>query len=75
MNQIREYLKRPLILGIVCGVAGLIIGLIIGWGLWPVQWTDAAPSDLHPGFQDMWLRMAINSYGKTADAPKAQQEF
>ena len=75
MNQIREYLKRPLIIGIVGVVAGLIIGLIIGWGLWPVQWTDAAPSDLHPGWQDVWLKMAIISYNATGDAQNAKVEY
>ena len=76
MNQIREYLKQPLIMGIVGFVAGLIIGLVVlGWGLWPVQWSDAAPANLHPGYQDYWVRMAIVSYGATGDAATAKVEF
>jgi hypothetical protein len=75
MDQIREYLKRPLVIGIVGIVAGLIIGLIIGWGIWPVQWINAAPSNLHPGWQDMWMKMAIYSYGATLDASTAKVEF
>ena len=75
MNQIREYLKRPLVIGILGIVVGLIVGLVIGWGLWPVQWTDAAPINLHPGWQDMWLKMAIISYGATGDAATAKVEF
>ncbi len=75
MDQIREYLKRPLIIGIVGVVAGLIIGLIIGWGIWPVQWTNASPANLHPGYQEMWLRMAIISYGATGDAATAKVEY
>jgi flagellar basal body-associated protein FliL len=76
MNQIREYLKRPLVIGIVGFVVGLIIGLVVlGWWLWPVQWTDASPSDLHPGYQEMWVRMAIISYGVTGDAANAKTEF
>jgi hypothetical protein len=76
MNQIREYLKRPLIIGIVGFVLGLIIGLVVlGWWLWPVQWTDASPTDLHPGYQEMWLRMAIISYGATFDTSNAKTEF
>jgi len=75
MNQIREYLKRPLVIGILGVVVGLIVGLVIGWGLWPVQWTDAAPTNLHPGWQDMWLKMAIISYGATGDAATAKVEF
>jgi hypothetical protein len=75
MNQIREYLKRPLIIGILGIVVGLLIGLVIGWKVWPVQWIDAGPSNLHPGYQEMWLRMAIISYGKTNDATNAKVEF
>lgn len=76
MNQIREYLKRPLITGIAGLVVGLIFGLVVlGWWLWPVQWTDASPTDLHPGYQEMWLRMAIISYGQTGDASNAKVEF
>lgn len=72
---IREYLKRPLVIGILGVVVGLIIGLIIGWGLWPVQWTNASPANLHPGYQDMWLRMVIITYGVTGDAATAKVEY
>lgn len=76
MDKIREYLKRPLVIGIILGVVvGLIIGLIIGWGIWPVQWTNASPANLHPGYQEMWLRMAIISYGATGDSATAKVEY
>lgn len=76
MDQIREYLKRPLYIGILAFVVGLIIGLtVLGWLLFPVQWTNAAPAQLHPGYQDMWLRMAIISYGATGDAATAKIEY
>jgi len=76
MNQIREYLNRPLVLGSVGLVVGLIIGLVVlGWGLWPVQWINAAPDNLHPGYQEMWTRMAIISYGATGDDASAKVEF
>jgi hypothetical protein len=72
MDQIREYLKRPLIIGILGIVVGLIIGLVIGWGIWPVQWYDSSPAQLHSGYQDWWLRMAIISYNATGDAANAK---
>ena len=76
MDQIREYAKRPLVVGIATFVVGLIIGLVVlGWGLWPVQWYDASPENLHPGYQEMWLRMAIISYGATGDAATAKVEY
>jgi hypothetical protein len=76
MDQIREYLKRPLILGSLCFMVGLIIGLFaIGWWLWPVEWVDASPAELQSGWQDMWLQMAVISYGATGDAATAKVEY
>ncbi len=76
MNQIREYLKQPLIAGILGLVVGLLIGLpLLGWVVFPVQWTNAAPVNLHPGYQDIWLKMAIVSYHYTNNEAAAKQEY
>ncbi|UCD98024.1 MAG: hypothetical protein JSV42_13835 [Chloroflexota bacterium] len=73
MDDIREQLNRPLWVGIISFVVGLIIGLVVlGWWLWPVQWTDAGPSDLRLEFQEIYLRMAIDSYTLNQDATSAQ---
>jgi hypothetical protein len=38
-------------------VVGFIIGLIFfGWVIWPVQWKNAAPADLAPGYRDTYLK-------------------
>ncbi len=76
MDKIREYLNRPLYVGILAGVVGLLIGwMVLGWLLFPVQWTNASPVELHPGYQDIWLRMAIQAYGSTGDAQTAKQDY
>jgi hypothetical protein len=76
MDDIREQLNRPLWVGIISFVVGLFIGLVVlGWWLWPVQWTDAGPSDLRPEFQEIYLRMAIDSYTQNKDAEMAQQRI
>jgi hypothetical protein len=76
MDDIREQLNRPLWVGIISFVVGLIIGLVVlGWWLWPVEWTDAAPSDLRPDAQEIYLRMAIDSYTLNQDAAVAQQRI
>jgi hypothetical protein len=42
---------------------GLFIGLVVlGWGLMPVQWTNADPSYLRADMQDDYLRMAVDSF-------------
>ena len=73
---IQEYAKRPLVTGIGGLVVGLIVGLVVlGWWLWPVQYYDAAPSNLHPEYQVWWLQMSIISYGATGDAATAKMEY
>jgi len=76
MDAIREQFNKPVVVAAVGFVAGLVIGLVVlGWGLWPVQWEDAAPSHLHPGFQEDYLRMAIDSYSLRPDSLLAKQRF
>lgn len=76
MDQLRDTLKNPTIAGIGGLVIGFFVGLVIfGWGLTPVQWTDAAPSDLSTAYRVQYLRMAIDSYAATSDAATAQQRW
>ncbi len=76
MDRILEYLKRPLVIGILAFVAGLLIGwMVIGWLVDPVQWTNASPVELHPGYQDIWLTMAIQAYGATGNDQAAVTDY
>lgn len=74
-ENIKEFFKRPWIIGAVGIILGLILGLVIGWGIWPVQWTDASAENLRPDLQRDFLRSAIISYDKTGDKAKAVQLF
>ncbi len=65
MDKLRELLERPLIAAVVGFVVGLVIGLpVLGWGLFPVQWTDASAEHLRRDLKEDYLRMTIESYGK-----------
>jgi hypothetical protein len=76
MDAIREQFNKPVVVAAASFVVGLIIGLVVlGWALWPVQWEDAAPSHLHVGYQEDYLRMAIDSYGLRPDSLLAKQRF
>ncbi len=76
MESFRERFKNPIALVLVGFVIGLFIGwIVIGWGLWPVAWVDASPSDLEATFQEDYLRMAIDSYGAKVDGDKALQRW
>ena len=63
MNTILDYLKKPVVAAVLGFVVGLFIGLVVlGWGLWPVQWTNADPASLRSDLQEDYLRMTIDSY-------------
>ena len=48
------------ILLVVAVIAGLALGLLIGWVLWPVQWINASPESMRFEFQMDWMNMAIS---------------
>jgi hypothetical protein len=76
MNVIVEKFKNPIVTGIVGFVIGVAIGLFaLGWGLWPVKWTNATPEYLSPEWQEEYTRMAIEAFGQNSDVQKAQDRF
>lgn len=56
-------------------VVGLALGLAIGWWWWPVQWVNAYPTDLAPGYQDEYVAMVADSYALTSDAEAARRRL
>ncbi len=76
MDKTRQYLSNPLIVFIVCLVIGLIVGVfVLGYGVWPVQWTNSAAFNLRPDLQEDWLRAAIDSYAVNQDASLATSRY
>ena len=75
MDMLKDLLKRPLVAGALAGFAGLVIGLIFAWVIWPVQFKDADPSYLNQHFQEEYLRMAIDSYKVNPDPELAAQRW
>jgi hypothetical protein len=55
---------------------GIFIGLVVlGWGLWPVNWTGGSFDTLNLADQQNFLRAAIESYAYNPDAAIAQQRY
>ena len=76
MDKVRNYAKNPLYVAIAAGIVGLLIGwLVIGWGLWPVTYTDTDPTSLRSDFKEDYARMAVDSFAKTPDAKLAKQRY
>jgi hypothetical protein len=76
MDAIGEKIKNPLVLGLVGFVVGLVFGLVVlGWWLWPVNWTDATPAELSSDWKIEFLRASIQAYGQNGNTTEAQERF
>ncbi|HNT53199.1 MAG TPA: hypothetical protein PKG95_00710 [Anaerolineaceae bacterium] len=64
MEKIKSLFSNPLYAGILGAVIGLILGLIIAWGIWPVEYVDAYPANLRADYQQDYLCMVIDSFGQ-----------
>jgi flagellar basal body-associated protein FliL len=72
LSEFREKLKVPRNLAIFTGVIGLILGLILAWGVFPVKWKDASAEHLRADERVVYLRNAINAYTMTGRVQEAQ---
>jgi hypothetical protein len=73
MDKIKAYLKKPAALGVGALIVGILFGLVVlGWGVWPLQWVDASPADLRMDYQRDYLCMTIDSYIKNQDSKLVQ---
>lgn len=76
MDKIRELSNRPLVVAAAAFVVGIMIGwFVIGWGIWPVQWTGASAAQLSADRQEDFLRMAIDSYANNPDPTLAKMRL
>ena len=76
MDQIREQLQKPLAAAIAGFIVGLLFGwIVIGWGIWPVEWTDATSAHLRADLKEDYMRMAIDSNTLHPDPTKAKERW
>ncbi|MBX3047846.1 MAG: hypothetical protein KIT46_07545 [Anaerolineales bacterium] len=69
-------LSQPRTLAAVAFAAGLIVGLVVlGWWLFPVNWTDASVADLRADLRADYLRAAIDSYTLEPNDALARQRL
>jgi hypothetical protein len=55
-------------------VAGLLLGwLVIGWWLWPVQWTNTDPWQLRTKYQRTFVSLVAEDYWQTRDISRARE--
>ena len=66
--------KQPELAVLVAFVAGLAIGLfVLGWGLFPVEWTGAGPQDMAEADQARYIRAVADLYSFQGDQQKVRE--
>lgn len=69
-------LSNPLVLGIGGFVIGLLVGwFLLGYSLFPVQYSDADPWDMNPAGTEQWIVMTADSYTLNQNQTLAQQRL
>lgn len=53
-------------------VLGLLVGLLLGWVVWPTRYFNATPAMLRQDFQDDYLAWVAREYVATGDIEQAQ---
>lgn len=75
MDAIRSQFNKPLVFGLAGLVLGIILGLLWGYVIAPVEWYDAAVYHLRADLQEDYLRMAIDSNTLRNDPVLANKRF
>ena len=56
-------------------LAGVLLGLYLGWIAWPTEFTDANPAVLAEPYKQDYLTMVAAVYAADGDLPAAQQRL
>jgi hypothetical protein len=67
--------RKVLVAAIGAAVVGLLLGLAVGWWLWPVEWTNATPVYLRSDFQEEYILLVAQDYVETSDLGKARERL
>jgi len=59
----------------VCIAIGIGGGLLVSWGLWPVQYVDVAPDSLHLAHRQEYILLISQAYAYDRDAAAAQSRL
>jgi len=74
MSSLLELIfKKPLVVGVVALILGIVIGIPIGWNT--VTVTNTTPAVLRSDLQEDYLRMAIDSFRVNQDPNLAVQRW
>jgi Flp pilus assembly protein CpaB len=65
---------RKIIFTLIALVAGIGLGLLIGWYAWPVTYTESAPTRMRQDWKDeaVWLAAQAFAYDRDLEAAQAR---
>ncbi len=76
MNKNSGLLSNPLVIGIGAFVIGLLIGWwLLGWVLFPVQYTNAEVYDLNPAAKEMYIVTVADAYAADQNLDLARERL
>jgi len=75
MDRLQSLLERKWLAVALGAAVGLLIGLGLAWGVWPVRWVDATPGMLRSDVRLDYMRTVIDSYSVNRDADLAVQRY
>jgi hypothetical protein len=65
--------QRKALVALVGGIVlGLLVGLLIAWVIWPVQYYNATPGNLRSDFQKNYLLWVADQYNMDGDQEQAR---
>ncbi|MGD2103834.1 MAG: hypothetical protein PVJ55_01815 [Anaerolineae bacterium] len=77
MDLIWQFIQQRMVpVAAVAGIViGLLLGLAVGWGLWPVEWTNATPAELRSDFQHTYVLAVAEDYAESQDLAAAREKL
>lgn len=58
-----------------CLLFGIVVGVLLAWGVWPVTFTDVSPEMLHESFRHDYMQMVIDSFNTNPDSSLARRRL
>ncbi|MGD1995830.1 MAG: hypothetical protein PVH62_03550 [Anaerolineae bacterium] len=68
-------MRKLLPLALVGLAAGVALGLLIGWRVWPVSYTNTVPSQLRQDYQNEYILMVAAAYQVEGDLAAAEDRL
>ena len=66
---------RKIIFTLIALAAGIGLGLLIGWYVWPVTYTEAAPTRMRQDWKDEAVWLAAQAFAYDRDLEAAQDRL